>query len=271
MKKTDTLTFVGLASGIIMLIWAMTMGGGKLGIFFDTSSLLITVGGSFCALLITYSLDEIKVMGKALPKTFNSNIESGRDIIERFSDISKKARRDGLLSLEDDLAELDNKFMKKGLQMVVDGIEPETIKEIMELEIDETEARHSVGANMFKTWGGYAPAFGMIGTLIGLIQMLSADMSDAATIASGMSKALITTFYGSLLANLILNPISQNLTLKSEKEISNMSMMLEGILAVQSGVNPRIVEEKLLTYLSPKERVEMLESRKSLEGAGENG
>ena len=172
--------------------------------------------------------------------------------------------------MEDDINQIDDAFLKKGLQMVVDGIEPETIREILELEIDETEARHSVASNMFKTWGAYAPGFGMIGTLIGLIQMLSADMSDAATIASGMSKALITTFYGSLMANFMLNPFAQNLSIKSEKESNIRQMMLEGILAVQSGVNPRIVEEKLMTDLSPKERLEIQSSNASGEGVSQN-
>lgn len=271
MKKSDILTLVGLVVGAGLIIWGMAMGGTNLGIYWDLSSICITVGGSFAALLITYNLDDVKTMGKAFTKSLNVSTETGKDIIEKFSNISKKARREGLLSLEDDIVSIEDPFMKKGLQMVVDGIEPETIKELLELEIDETLNRHSIAANMYKTWGGYAPAFGMIGTLIGLIQMLSQDMSDATGIASGMAKALITTFYGSLLANLILNPISQNLSLKSEKEANIRQMMLEGILAVQSGVNPRIVEQKLMTYLPPKERVEFESSlKRDGEGVSQN-
>ena len=269
MKKTDSLTFIGIVVGLGLMGTAM-MGGQGLKIFFDIPSIFITVGGSFAALLITYSIDDIKVMGKALSKSFNLSADSGKDIVLKFGEISKKARREGLLSLEDDINQIDDAFLKKGLQMVVDGIEPETIREILELEIDETDARHSAASNVFKTWGAYAPGFGMIGTLIGLIQMLSADMSDAATIASGMSKALITTFYGSLMANFMLNPFAQNLSIKSEKESNIRQMMLEGILAVQSGVNPRIVEEKLMTYLSPKERLEIQSSNASGEGVSQN-
>ena len=143
--------------------------------------------------------------------------------------------------------------------MVVDGIEPETIIEILELEIGEMENRHSQGASIFSTWGAYAPGFGMLGTLIGLIQMLQ-NLSDATTIAQGMGKALITTFYGSLLANIFCNPIAANLQKKSEKEVNIREMMLEGVLAIQSGVNPRIVEEKLISYLEPAERLEYLKN-----------
>jgi chemotaxis protein MotA len=186
-------------------------------------------------------------------QSFKEGTMSSAEIISSFTTLSKKARREGLLSLEDEMAQLTNEFLKKGLQMVVDGLEPETIKEIMELEIGEMERRHTDGANMLKVWGAYAPAFGMLGTLIGLIQML-ANLSDSTALASGMGKALITTFYGALLANLVLIPMSQNLNYKSSIEVNNREMMLEGVIAIQSGVNPRIVEEKLTSYLSPFER-----------------
>ena len=255
MKKTDILTWTGLIFGTIMLIWGMLMGGSSIKTFVDPSSVVITVGGSFCALLVTYTVSDLKNMGPLFIQSLKMNNKSGQDIILKFTELSKKARKEGLLSLEDEIAEIDDDFLKKGLQMVVDGIEPETIKNIMELEIDEMERRHSEGAAIFKSWGGYAPAFGMLGTLIGLIQMLAADLTDTSIIASGMAKALITTYYGSIMASLILNPISMNLMTKSEKESAIREMMLEGILSIQSGVNPRIVEEKLVSYLSSKERI----------------
>lgn len=256
MKKSDILTSVGLILGVVLMLYGMLLGS-SLKIFWDLSSVIITVGGSISALLITYSLTEVKNMGKLFMQAFREKSSSGRDIIEQFSSLSKKARREGLLSLEDDIADMEDPFLKKGLQMVVDGIEPETIREILELEIGEMETRHERGAGIFLSWGAYAPAFGMLGTLIGLIQML-ANLTDVANITSGMGKALITTFYGSLLANILCNPIASNLKQKSEKEVGEREMMLEGILAIQSGVNPRIVEEKLITYLPPKEKLEYL-------------
>lgn len=256
MKKSDALTLVGLILGSILMLYGMLLGS-SLKIFWDVSSVIITVGGSLSALLITYSLEEMKNMGKLFVQAFKEKKSSAKDIILQFTDLSKKARREGLLSLEDDISEMEDPFLKKGLQMVVDGIEPETIREILELEIGEMENRHDRGSGIYLAWGAYAPAFGMLGTLIGLIQML-ANLTDVANIASGMGKALITTFYGSLIANLLCNPIATNLKQKSAKEVGEREMMLEGILAIQSGVNPRIVEEKLITYLPPKEKLEYL-------------
>lgn len=260
MKKSDALTGIGIVCGLLLLVWGMLSGNDAgLGIFISPSSLAITVGGSLCAVLITLSMDEVKNLGKVLAQSFKESKASGVEVISQFSSLSKRARREGLLSLEDEISGLEDEYLKKGLQMVVDGIEPETIKEILELEIIQMEARHSSGAGIFQTWGAFAPAFGMLGTLIGLIQML-AGLDDPSSIASGMGQALITTFYGSLLANLFCNPVATNLSKKSAKEVKFREMMLEGVLAIQSGVNPRIVEEKLITYLEPKEREEYLKS-----------
>ena len=255
MKKSDILTVIGLLAGIVLVSISMASGDGGLSIFWDFGSVCITIGGSLGAVMMTYPMDTVKKMGTS----FKMDQNSKKEIIAQFSDLSKKARREGLLSLEDEINQLDDKFLKKGLQMVVDGIEPETIKEILDLEIAAMDERHSKGAGLFTTWGGYAPGFGMLGTLVGLIQMLQ-NLSDASTIASGMGIALITTFYGSLLANLFCNPIGANLAKKNEDELSLKEMMVEGILAIQSGVNPRIVEEKLLTYLEPAERLTYLEN-----------
>lgn len=262
MKKSDALTAVGLLSGIILLGLSMN-GDGGLKLFWDLPSVFITIGGSIAAVLITFPMELMKKTGTIFLQAFKEKQSSGKDIISQFSELSKKARREGLLSLEDEISQLDDEFLKKGLQMVVDGIEPETIKEILELEISAMEIRHAKGASIFAVCGGYAPGFGMIGTLIGLIQML-ANLTDSSTIASGMGKALITTFYGSLLANLICNPVAANLTKKSEEEIGIREMMVEGILAIQSGVNPRIVEEKLITYLAPEERLEYLQNNSEI-------
>lgn len=259
MKKSDLLTPIGLIGGIILIIWGMKNDAGY-GMFWDLPSILITVGGSFAALAITVRMDDMKKFFKVLMQAFKENKSSSSEVISQFSELSKRARREGLLSLEDEISKIDDDFLKKGLQMVVDGIEPETIKEILELEITEMDERHFSNASMFATWGGYCPAFGMLGTLIGLIQMLASNFSDASAIASGMGKALITTFYGSLLSNLFCNPVAANLQRKSALEVKEREMKLEGILAIQSGVNPRIVEEKLITYLDPKEREEYLNS-----------
>ncbi|MBP3917385.1 motility protein A [Clostridium sp.] len=256
MKKYDILTVAGILSGIVLLIIGMSSGSSLI-IFWDMSSVLITAGGSFCAVLITFNVEEIKLLGKVMVETFKEKSTSPSDLITMFVEFSKKARKNGLLSLEESVENIDDEFMKKGLQMIIDGFEPDAVREILELEISETENRHLNSANILGTWGKYAPAFGMLGTLIGLIQMLQ-NLSDVSNIASGMGKALITTFYGSLLANLFCNPMAANLKNKSSKESVIKTMVVEGILSIQSGVSPKLVEEKLLTYLRPNERKKYL-------------
>ncbi|GAA0724130.1 motility protein A [Clostridium malenominatum] len=275
MKKRDLLTLIGIVLGSILLIWAMAMKSlteydfGQLKLFFDPASIAITLGGSFAAMLITYPMSYFNKLIKIMVQSFKESEKSSIDTIFQFIDLSRKARREGLLSLEDEINQIGDDFLKKGLQMVVDGIEPDTIRDILELEISEMERRHKIGADMLRAWGGYAPAFGMVGTLIGLIQML-ANLTDSSQIASGMAKALVTTFYGSLLAYMVFNPMGSNLSLKSDSEASIREMMLEGILSIQSGVNPRIVEEKLISYLTPAERLEYA-SNAPKEGVAENG
>lgn len=256
MKKNDMLTAIGLLLGIGMMFYGMASGGlSEMHLFWDAPSVAITVGGSLAAVMIVTPMSDFKKIGKLLVQAFKEPTSSSIETIAKFGELSRKARKEGLLSLEDAINNLEDAFLKKGLQMVVDGIEPESIREILELEIAGMETRHSNGSNIFKTWGAFAPGFGMLGTLIGLIQMLG-NLSDASTIASGMGKALITTYYGSLVANLFGSPISQNLAIKSAYEVNMREMMVEGILAIQSGVNPRIVEDKLISYLSPAEREE---------------
>ena len=256
MKKNDMLTAIGLLLGVGMMAYGMLSGGlSEMDLFWDAPSVAITVGGSLAAVMIVTPMEDFKKFGVLMGQAFKEPSISAPEIVATFGELSRKARKEGLLSLEDAINNLEDKFMKKGLQMVVDGIEPESIKDILELEIAGMETRHKKGADIFKTWGAFAPGFGMLGTLIGLIQMLG-NLSDASTIASGMGKALITTYYGSLVANLLASPISQNLAIKSGIEVNAREMMIEGILAIQSGVNPRIVEDKLLSYLSPQEREE---------------
>lgn len=266
MKRQDMLTLIGFFLGSGLMVYGMLSGGGTFKMFFDPASIAITVGGSISALLINYPITEFKRISKVIVQSFKETSMAGLDIINEFGELSKKARREGLLSLEEDIEKVDDAFLRKGLQMVVDGIEPETIREILELEIGEMEKRHKDGSDMLRSWAGYAPAFGMLGTLIGLIQML-ANLNDPSSLGPGMGKALITTYYGSLIASLIANPTAANLAYKSGRESTIREMMLEGILAIQSGVNPRIVEEKLLSYLNPSDKKKYY----ALQGANEEG
>lgn len=267
MKRKDAATYFGVFVGIFCIIIGMALDGGKikltgLRLFWDLPSVFITVGGSFCSLAIAFPMSDIKRLPVTIKNAFIDRQLPGKDIIQKFAELSKKARREGLLSLESEVETIDDNFIKNGIQMVVDGIEPETIRDIMELEIGEMEKRHVVGINILKAWAGYGPAYGMIGTLIGLVQMLS-SMSDPNSLGPGMSKAIITSFYGSVMANFIFGPLANKLEVKSGEEAGRREMMLEGVLALQAGVNPRIIEDKLKAYLPPKERSHISDSQAS--------
>ena len=166
---------------------------------------------------------------------------------------AEKARREGLLALESDVSELDNEFMKKSIQLVVDGTDPELVKAILDTEIGVREDRHLSNKAVFDTMAELAPAYGMIGTLIGLIAMLG-NLQDVSALGPGMAVALITTMYGSMVANMFAGPISKKLAARSAQQIAAMELMVEGILAIQAGENPRIVEEKLKVFLPPRLR-----------------
>lgn len=253
MRKKDILTPIGILLGTGLIIYSISGGAGGIKGFYDLLSIYITIGGSFAALIITYPLDEIKLVLRMTKNLFETPSVKKVEMIETFKELSIDARKNGLLSLEGRISEIDDEFMKTGLELVVDGIDNELIVEIMNNKIDEVVNRHDKGAKVYKTWAAYAPAFGMIGTLIGLIQML-AELDNPDMIASGMAKALITTFYGALLANLILNPLGYNLQNKGEKEAENREMMLVGILSIKNAESTRVLEEKLMSFLTEKEK-----------------
>lgn len=258
MKKRDMATTLGIILGAAAIIIGMSLDGtsfkpSQLKLFWDLPSIFITGGGSFFTIMICYSMDTIKRLPVIIKNAFFDKKMSQSEIIDEFVRLSKKARKEGLLSLEDEITSIQDDFLKSGIQMVVDGLEPETIREILEMEISSMERRHSSGINLMKSWAGYGPAYGMLGTLIGLTQML-ANLNDPSTLGPGMAKAIITSFYGSVLANFIFGPLSNKLEIKTEEESEVMEMMLEGVLSIQAGVNPRVIEDKLKTYLPPEER-----------------
>lgn len=264
MKKNDMASSIGFVAGWVAVIVGMLLGGSMSG-FVDAGSILVTIVGSLAAVMINSSMDDFKRLGKVFGQVFKESTTSKVEIINKFALLSKRARKEGLLSLEEEISNIEDTFVKKGLQMVIDGVEPENIRDILDLEIDSMGERHKAGSDMIKAWGAYAPGFGMVGTLIGLIQMLK-GLDDPSKIASGMAGALITTFYGALMANFLLNPMAAKLEAKSSNEARIKEMYIEGIIAIQSGLNPRIVEEKLIAYLSPKEISELNASKSEGEG-----
>lgn len=256
----DIATLGGLAIGFFVIIVGIVVAGGFGGLFgfISISSVFITIGGSFAAIMISNTLTRtLGLMKVAMNAIRVQSMETGK-IISMIVTFSEKARREGLLALEDDLDELEDDFLRKGIQLVVDGTDPEIIRNIMETELNHMITRHQEGIKIFEDWGSLAPAFGMLGTLIGLILML-ANIEDKSAIGPGMSTALITTLYGVILANLVFIPIANKLTIVNNQETLLREIMIEGTLSIQSGDNPRIVKEKLVSYLTPEVRAQVEE------------
>lgn len=248
----DISTAVGLG-GMILIIVAAIVTKGPISSFWDTASFLIVLGGTVTAVMVSYPMDKLKVAFVVIKKAFGSSSFNIEKTIEQLSQLSYIAKRDGLLALEKIVEDLDEEFMKKGILMVVDGFEPKTIEKVLELDVENMVYRHSEGEGVLKTFGKYAPAFGMIGTLVGLILMLK-DLNDVATLGPNMGVALITTFYGAFLANGIFLPLAGKLKYKSDCEMMYKMMVIEGILSVQAGESPLMIEEKLKTFLPQSQR-----------------
>ena len=249
----DIATIIGMIAGVVCVLGSIAING-PLHPFWNFASVVCVVGGGLASAFISHKMTEIKPLVKVVVKVFSSKETSQIEMIRKLVELSTKARRDGLLSLEAEQESIDDGFLKASLQLVIDGVEPDIIVDSMDLEIENMKARHDKGAGFFKTLAAQFPAWGMIGTLIGLIQLLLA-LDDPSKIGPAMSVALVTTFYGSVLANLICNPIANKLSTKSKEEIQQKKMIIEGILSIQAGENPKILEHKLKTFLSPKQKL----------------
>lgn len=251
MRKRDILTPFGITLGFVMIGMAIMSNAGRSGLasFIDIASIFIVIGGLFASLFINFKREQMKLAGKVLKESFYKNNQRLPELIDLFIRLSERARREGILSLENELDEVDDTFIKKGILLAVDGIEPEVINDIMNAEITAMEERHYKGRAIVEKAGEYAPAWGMIGTLIGLVLMLG-DLQDPATLGPNMAVALITTLYGTVLANLVFIPMASKLENKTEEEIFIKQIIIEGVIGVQSGQNPRILEEKLSVFLS---------------------
>lgn len=244
----DLGTLVGIILGIGIVVGAISLGGGAG--FLDVPSMMITIGGAFSATLINFPLPKIISTMGVVRKAFLSRDKDYLAVYNKLSDFAIRARRDGILGLESDVETLDDAFMQKGLRMAVDGNSAEIIEAVLEQDIASMVERHQVGHSIFAALGNYAPAFGMIGTLIGLVQMLR-NLDDPSSIGMGMSVALITTLYGALVANIIALPIQGKLEQRTGEEVATRRMVLQGILSIQQGDSPRVAQEKLRSYIPP--------------------
>lgn len=267
--RLDFLSMVGLVGGAAVLVVAIFLGGNA-NIFWSLSAVLITVGGTFCATMLTYGLQELSAAFKALRYVFSFQLRSPQELIELFVELARKARREGLLGLEDDIDRLDDPFFKKSLRLMVDALEPEAIKDILNIDIEATVERHQRSQTVFKTMATYSPSFGMAGTLIGLVNMLS-QLDDPSSLGPSMAVALLTTFYGVLMAYMVFLPIAGKLEQRTQAEVLNKELMLEAVISIQSGINPRILEERLWSFLSPDAAKEEKEEGRAYENAPQEG
>jgi len=246
-------TIIGIIAGIAAVAVSIVGAKGMLGSYIDWPSALTTIGGSISAMLVGHGIKKFLEQGKWVRLVLRIPSWGEERIIARLVAFSEKARREGLLALEDDLEELEDDFLRKGIQLVVDGTDPEIIKNVLYTELNQMQTRHEDGANFYGDWSMWAPAFGMIGTLAGLIAMLQ-NLNDKASMGNGMALALITSLYGAILCYLIFQPWRRKLMDQDAGETRLREIMIEGILSIQSGDNPRILEEKLISFLPPKQR-----------------
>ncbi len=248
----DISTILGIVIGFGLVISAITMGGGA-SWFINTQSAMIVLGGTFGAVLINYPISDLLGVSKVAKNVFFRKKLKTEKMIEILLDMSKVARRDGILALENKVEEVKDSFFAKGLTLMIDGVEPATLSKMLNTELEYISERHRLGAEIFTTMGNFAPAMGMVGTLIGLIKML-VQMDDPSSIGPAMAVALVTTFYGVILANLIFLPAAGKLKTRSNSELMEKQLMISGILSIQSGDNPRVLEDKLHSFIAPKKR-----------------
>ncbi len=248
----DLASIIGVVSGIGFVIVTILLGSG-LGLFWNLPSVMIVFGGTLAASLIAFPLGDFLSIIKVTMKVFLFKIEKPETIIANLVEISNKARKGGLLSIEGDIKNTSDPYLAKALQMTVDGVKTADIAAIMQKKMSLSKKEHKTGTSLFKNMGAFAPAFGMVGTLIGLVQML-ANLDDPSSIGPKMAVAMITTFYGAILANLFFLPMAEKLQTRSDEEITNMTIIYEGVISIREGEHPRLMEDKLNVYLGASKK-----------------
>lgn len=248
----DVSTLIGLLLGVGLLGGALAVGG-ELSAYLSLSSFLIVVGGTLAATVVATPASMLGSLPRMLWAVLRSREPDPIETVHTVVRFAETARREGLLAMEDAAAELEDPFLRKGLLLVVDGADPEVIQKVLRIEIEAATERHAAGQRVIQTMAHLAPAFGMIGTLIGLIRMLG-HLDEPDQIGPGLAVALITTFYGALLAYLVFQPVATKLKTRSERELLVREMMVEGVLAIQAGENPRLVAEKLAAFLRAEDQ-----------------
>jgi chemotaxis protein MotA len=250
----DFATIGGLALAFVLITVVMIMDGGSPAeLFTAPQAILLTIGGAFIATLISYPISSLGLIPKWFMAAFISHKAEPGAAIELLTKMADKARREGLLALEEDSKKIEDEFLQKGVMMAVDGIDPAQVRAIMEIEIHHMQERHAQGMNFFAAAGGYGPTMGIIGTVMGLITVLQ-ELDNPGALGHSIAVAFLATLWGILSANVIWLPLAGKLRANSEEEVVYRRMLMEGILSLQAGENPRIVKDKLLAFLPPKER-----------------
>ncbi len=252
----DLATIAGFAIGAVMVVLGIVTGSAgvaAMGNFIDTTSIIITIGGSLSGVIMSYKIPEVINGAKSALIAIKEQNNDPSEVIKNIIDLSNIARKEGLLALEEAANGIEDAFLKKGIMLVVDGTDSDLVRGILETDLVCVEARHKKVIAFWEKWGELGPAWGMIGTLIGLVNMLK-DLSDVNTIGPNMAVALLTTLYGSLIANWICSPMATKLGGNNDAEIAMKEVTIEGLLSIQAGENPRVIEEKLKSFLSPEAR-----------------
>lgn len=257
----DISSLIGLVVGILMMIFGMTFNQDAMSFqfnvitesFVDVPSVLITLGGSLCGVIGCNKLTDTINSFKAFSLTIKEQKVDAAEAIRNIINLSNIARKEGLLALEEAANNIEDEFLKKGIMLVVDGTDPELVRGILETDLTCIETRHKTVIGFYEKWGALGPAWGMIGTLIGLVKMLK-DLSDINSIGPNMAVALLTTFYGSVIANWICEPTASKLKVNNDQEMMVKEITVEGLLSIQAGENPRVIEEKLKSFLAPSVR-----------------
>lgn len=257
----DLATLIGFIASVGLFAWALINGtGGNLGGFWDTPSVIIVIGGGISTTLLSVRLERFLSFIKVVRNAFFNKIQPADFLIRKLVSLSEVARREGILALQSQIEEIDNKFVANGLQMIVDGTDAETVKTLMQYEMDSIDMRHTEGKQVIDLLGKYGPAYGMIGTLVGLVIMLQ-NMDDPKKIGPGMAVAILTTLYGAIIANMICLPLSDKLNNRHSQEMLALTIAQAGILGIQAGDNPRVLEMKLAAFLDPRRRADLSEKK----------
>lgn len=262
----DLGSLLGIIIGLVMVVFGIFSSGGvtAFGNFIDIPSVFITIGGSISSVLTMYKLPDFISGLKSIRLPFQNKVMDQGQVIRQIIELSNIGRKEGLLALEEAANNIEDDFLKKGIMLVVDGTDPELVRGILETDLVCLEDRHGKVIGFWEKWAEMGPAWGMIGTLIGLVNMLK-TLEDASTIGPNMAVALLTTLYGSLIANWLCTPVANKLKENNQQEVILREITIEGLLSIQAGENPRVIEEKLKSFLAPSER-EVLEGRDNLGG-----